>query len=504
MSTTTSTAAEPQDSGATKPKGSFLQHAAVYGLGAVSIQLVSIVLLPLYTNYMTEAEFGVLQLLYRTGDFLNLCFMVGGIQLAALNFWGKAESDKERERIAATVAWLTAGALIVSLALVLGFSAPIAGYLRIEDVSLLAFGIIAMMIRALTVMPLALMQARLQSTYYLMTSLGLALAQLFFVSIALVVFDGGVWGTIIALAITYAVFGIGLTVWEFTKSTPIPDFGMLKKMIVFSLPFIPSGLCMFVLHNGDQYFLIRAWGSATLGVYALGYRIAKGVMMFAFEPLAQVWRAKMYELHKQEDCSSAFGKIYTRFLFVFVVGSVAAILFQKEALMLLARERTAEEVSYQDAVSVIPMLLLAHFFYILSILFDGQLFVTRRTDLKPWIALASAIVMTIAYAGMIKPWGAIGAAGATLIGFAFHATLTWFVAQRVFNVKIEFVRIGVLLAAAIAVSLVGQELNSVFAKAMLFTAMLLGVWFSGLMDQDEKKSVLGYCEKAYGWVSRAF
>ena len=476
----------------------------MYGLGAVSIQLVSIVLLPLYTNYMTEAEFGVLQLLYRTGDFLNLCLMVGGIQLAALNFWGKANSDKEREHIAATVAWLTAGALIVSLALVLVFAAPIANYLRIGDVNLLAFGIIAMMIRALTVMPLALMQARLQSTYYLMTSLGLALAQLLFVSIALIVFDGGVWGTIIALAITYAVFGVGLTVWEFTKSTPIPDLEMLKKMIIFSFPFIPSGLCLFVLHNGDQYFLIRAWGPTTLGVYALGYRIAKGVMMFAFEPLAQVWRAKMYEIHKQEDCSAAFGKIYTRFLFVFVIGSVAAILFQKEALMLLARERASDAVSYQDAAGVIPMLLLAHFFYILSILFDGQLFVTRRTDLKPWIALTSAIVMTGAYALMIKPWGAIGAAVATLVGFAFHAGLTWVVAQRIFTVKIEFVRIGVLLVTAIVISLVGQELSSVFVKAMLFAAMLVGIWFSGLMDQDEKESVLGYCSKAYGWVTRAF
>ena len=473
----------------TRRRPGFLHHAAVYGVGAVSIQLVSIVLLPVYTNYMSPADFGVLQLLYRTGDFLNICLMVGGIQLAAQNFWGKADTDEERKHVAATVGWLTAVALLISLPVILCFSRQVADFLGIEDARLLAFGIFTMMLRAITVMPLALMQARLESTVYLVSSLAMAITQLVLVSAALMVFQGGVWGTVTALALTYAVFGIVLTCMEFTKSTPVPDLSLMKSMIKFSLPFIPSGLCFFVLHNGDQFFLIKYWGAATLGVYALGYRIAKGVMMFAVEPLAQVWRAKMYEVHKLEDNSIVFGKVYTRILFAFTAASVGVVLFQKEALQLLGADE------YQNASAVIPALLLAHFFYIASVLLDGALYVTRRTDIKPKIAFVSTIIMTAAYALLIPRWGAVGAAHATTIGFLSLAGLTMYFAQKTFTVRLEFTRLIPMMAIAIATALMGMICETIVIKLFLFAGMFIGVWMCGLVDSEEKNTVYRFLRK---------
>ena len=58
---------------------------------------------------------------------------------------------------------------------------------------LLAFGVVAMMLQATTVMPLALMQARVESTRYLLASVSMAFCQLCAVVVALVVFDAGVW-----------------------------------------------------------------------------------------------------------------------------------------------------------------------------------------------------------------------------------------------------------------------------------------------------------------------
>jgi len=496
-----STDATPPSSQASKqPAAGFLRHAAVYGVGAVAIQMVSILLLPLYARWLTPAEYGVLQLLYRVGDVLNICLMVGGIQLAAINFWGKASSDRERRHVAATIAWLTGVVLIASLVVMMLCSQTLARQLNLYDDyanagQLLAFGIFAMMLQATTVMPLALMQARMESTAYLFASISIAVSQLATVAIALVVFDAGVWGVIIAMASTFAVFGILLTIREFSKSSPVPDMQLLWKIVAFSLPFIPSGLFFFVLHSGDQFFLINYYDAATLGIYALAYRVAKGVTTFASGPLMQVWTAKMYDVHRQPDRSFEFGKIYSRILLGFVLGGVAVVMFQDEALALLSSDK------FVDSASLIAPLILAHYFLIFANLMDGAFYVERRTDMKPWIAAASTVVMLLAYWMLIPRYAATGAAWASLIGFVFHWGITTVLAQRVFFVKLEYWRIGASLAAAIAVAVCGRQIaDQTMLKALLFFLLLAAFWLSGIISSEEKQTVFRLINR--GWIGR--
>lgn len=467
----------------------FLRHAAVYGVGAVALLMVSILLLPLYARWLTPAEYGVLQLLYRVGDVLNICLMVGGIQLAAMNFWGKATSEKERRHLAATIAWLTGAVLIACMAVMMVCSQFLARQLGLyEDYEnagmLLAFGIFAMMLQATTVMPLSLMQARLESTAYLFASISIAGSQLVSVAIALVVFNSGVWGVIIAMASTFALFGIVLTIREFSKSSPVPDPQLLWKIVAFALPFIPSGLCFFILHNGDQFFLIKYYDTATLGIYALAYRVTKGVTAFASGPLIQVWNARMYDVYRQPDRSIAFGRIYNRIMLGYVLGGIAVVMFQDEALALLSSEK------FVGSASLIAPLVLSQYFLIFANLMDGAFYVERRTDMKPWIAATSTVIMLLAYWILIPPYAAAGAAWATVIGFVFHWLLTTVLAQRVFSVKLEYARMGITLAAAIAMAMGGRQFaDQTMLKGIMFILLLAAFWLTGVISSEEKQTV---------------
>lgn len=482
-----------------KNSGGFLKHAAIYGVGAIATQMVSIVLLPLYTRYMTPAEYGVLQLLYRVGDVLNICLMVGGISLAAMNFWCKADSAEERKHVAATIAWLTGAVLIAGLGVVMLFSAPIAQQLRLyEDYPnagmLLAFGIFAMMLQATTVMPLSLMQARLESTAYLVASLGIAFCQLSAVVVALVVLDAGVWGVILAMATTFAFFGVWLTIREFAKSSPLPDKKLMWEVIWFSLPFIPSGICFFILNSGDQFFLIKYCGAATLGIYALAYRIAKGVVTFASGPLVQVWNARMYDVHKQAECSELFGKVYSRILFGYLLGGLGVILFQDEALMLLG--------TFPGTAELIAPLILAHFFLIFANLMDSAFYVQRTTYIKPFISLASTVVMVASYWILIPRYEAMGGAVATTIGFAFHWSLTLILAQRQFFVKIEWIRLGVVLAVSVALTLLGHNIaDQTLLKGVALVVTLIGFWVSGFIQAEEKRIIVDVLQRSLSNLS---
>ena len=479
-----------------KPTGGFMRHAMVYGLGAVAIQIVSIVLLPLYVRCLSAEEYGVLQLLYRVGDVLNLCLMVSGIQMAAHNFWGKAETEKERKHVAATVGWLTFIVLMICLGIIMVGAPFFARQLGLYDNydnagMLLGFGVLAMMLQATTMMPLALMQARLESTSFLISSLGIAICQLTAVTISLIVFEAGVWGVILAMASVYAFFGAVLTIREFSRATAIPDWGQMVQVVKFALPFMPNGLLFFILHSGDQLILMKYWGAGAVGVYALAYRIARSVTTFASDPLVQVWNAKMYEVDRREDRSTAFGKVYSRILSGFALGGVCAVLFQDEALALLG--------AFAGAEKLIAPLVLAHFLLVFGNLADSAMYVRRRTELKLWVGVGATIVMLLAYGLLIPRFAEMGAAWATVIGYGAYCLLTILTAQSIFHVEFEFRRIAIIFVSAVAVSLLGRLIaDYTILKAALLAIVLYTFWRSGIVQDEEKQLILSLAERAWG------
>ena len=68
----------------------FLTDAAIYGLGSAIAQAVSIVLLPLYTRCLSPADFGVMEIIERIGNIINICLMTGGVGQAAMAFYLQA------------------------------------------------------------------------------------------------------------------------------------------------------------------------------------------------------------------------------------------------------------------------------------------------------------------------------------------------------------------------------------------------------------------------------
>ena len=480
--------ANQQVSGSSKAKSaSFLSHAAIYGIGSIALQLVSLILLPLYTWKLEPSEFGVLQLLYRVGDVINIVLMVNGIQLAVLNFWGKAENEQQRRFIAPTVVtftvcFLIAGSLVVMLA-----SGYLATFLAVGDWRLLACGIIAIMLQATTVLPMALMQARIQSTAYVAAAFSIAAGQLILVSLALTVLDAGIWGVVIAFAANNLIFGVLLNVRELAQSSWRPDARQMWDLVKFAFPLAPSGFFLFILHNGDQFFLVRHHSTYVLGIYALAYKISKSVVYFAAQPLCQVWNAWMYDIYKQDNRADTFGKSVTRIMAVIAFAGSLLVIFKYEIFGLLGGGK------YAAAAEVVGPLVLANAVLILANLMDSSFYVTRRTDLKPFISGASSIFILAAYWLLIPRYAAMGAALATLVGFLFHFALTLLVSRKVFTIHIETKRMVAMILISMVICAVAEWLGPgtrvlplKLALAFAWPALVAGV---GLVSRDEREYV---------------
>lgn len=478
-------------------KESFVKHAAVYGFGTLATQAISILLLPLYTQVLPVAEFGALNLIKMIGDVLNRCLMVDGIRQATLNFWGMGDA-KSRSTIASTVSFFVYSAWLVSAIILLVFAKPISSYLGLGATPyVLPVGVIAFLFSASTFMPLALMQARLESIQFVIATLSIAILQ-FAVAIATVAFLGwGIWGVITAMAVAYVGVGLPLTIRELAMAKTVrPDWKQMGELIRFSLPFIPTGLFFFILMGGDKLFLARITGSAeVVGIYGLGHRIAMVVAMLAITPLTQVWSAWMYTAYKEENAAEILGKAITRILLVYMTATIGLALLKTEILTALAKEE------YLGAIHVIVPVAVGYFFMVFANLMDASLWLTRRTDRKPYIAAASAVAMALLYWILIPKYLAngmaeMGAAYGTLIGLIGHAVFTYLATRNVFRIKLEFGRLltaGVIAAVCcVAGNSFGDGFRLVPFKLVVFCGWIALIWFGGLLSEEEKSLVMAH------------
>src|SRR5262245_58495702 len=93
------------------------KHSAIYGLGGLVQRILAVLLLPVYTRYLTPADYGTVETLVALMTVLVITLRLG-ITNAFIRFYFDAREPEERRLVLRTSFWFTMGA--ATLGLVLG------------------------------------------------------------------------------------------------------------------------------------------------------------------------------------------------------------------------------------------------------------------------------------------------------------------------------------------------------------------------------------------------
>lgn len=481
---------------------SFVKHAAVYGLASLLVQAGGFILLPLYTHCLSPADYGVLEILGRLAETVGACLLFGGLRQALLTFYQQGRDEAERRRVVASILSLFGVTGLLGGGLALALAGPLSDWLNgfMHSGSsginrgLLRLAVLAILLEPLSQIPLTLMQARVESLRFVSITLMQFVVRLGLCVLFVKCLDGGVAGALGATVLMGSIFGLVLCTREVLRGPAWPSRYHLRGLFRFALPLMPGGLCFLLLHHGDRFFLFRYCSAEDVGTYALGYKLALAAGTFSLAPLYMVWGAHMYTVARREDASLVFGAAFTRILAVYLLVALALGLFQDEVVRLVGG------TDYASAAAVVAPVLLGYFFQSAASLMDAGLYVRRRTGLKLGITLATTVVMLLLYGVLIPSHGSMGAAWATLLGFAFLAGCTWTVTQRVFPVRYEWTRLIAMLTLAAGLWLLSRLLPaepwSWPIKGALWLAGPAAAWGMGLLSSQEKEQLRGLSEAA--------
>jgi O-antigen/teichoic acid export membrane protein len=470
---------------------SFLKHAAVYGLASMLTQAAGLVLLPLYTRYLTPSDYGILEVLGRIAETAATVLLLGGFRQALLTFYQQAPDESERRQVVSGAFLLAASACVAGIALTLLLIRPLQWFVlgqANQSEWLLLLALFGILLEPFTMLPLAILQSRMQSTRFVLVTLVQFLTLIAVRALLIVWFGWGVAGVLAGTLFTTAGYGILLTLVELRGGAVLPRRETIRSLFFFALPFLPGGLCFFVMQHGDRFFLWKTWGTHEVGIYSLGYKLALAVGTFTLSPLYMVWGARMYAAAETPDAPIIFGRVFTRVLAAFVFVGLGLSIFQDEIVRVIAG------ADYANASRIIAPVVLAGYFQTAASLMDAAFYIRRRTSLKLRMTLEATAVMLVLYFALIPWFAGMGAALATLGGFAYLAGRTWQTSQRIFPVRYEWRRVASCLTMALGLWTLSRLLPlggaSLVIRGLLLLSWPLLAWQVGLLTHDEKEYTL--------------
>jgi O-antigen/teichoic acid export membrane protein len=484
------------------------RQTLAYGLSGFLGPLVGMITLPIFARTFTQTQYGILELA-TTATAVALAVTDAGLTSAALRGYYDFRDDQERER---REVMTTGFAATTAIALVVAAAAIV---LR-ADVSRLLFGspheqtvvvLIAVSIPALNTWRYVseVMRVRMQAFHYLATTFIAAVLTTALAVVGILALGWRVNGVLVAGLIgnwVAAFYGIAVVYTAITGRFSRPELG---RMLAYGLPLVPAVLAAWALALVDRIILSRLGSVAEVGQYAVANRLASllliGLTAFLFA-LTPFLLAAYSQNPAQEKAARA--RTLTYLTFILSLAGLVLTLFAWEIIRIVAP-------AFIDAYKAVgPLMLGAIGYGIVSLLTTGFA-ITRKTGRLALLTVVAAGVNIALNFVLIPPYGIVGAAFATAIGYGVLAASYYWAAQRVYWTPYEWQKVLTTLAFATVLGVVGvlpfgSEAVAVPVKLVAVAVFLLGVRVTGAITGAEvvelKRFVQGMVPRR-AWSLRA-
>ena len=286
-------------------------QSAIYGLGGLVSRILAVILLPLYTHYLTPSDYGHVETLVALTTVL-IILLRGGIQTAFFRFWFDSDDRDSHLRVLRTSFWYTMGASTAGLAAGLLLAAPIAETL-FGDVGL------ANLVRASFVALWAAMnyeqltwvfRVEQRPVAYICASLANIALTVAGTLLLVVVLEKGAVGVIVGNFSGTLLVYLALLGYRREQLGLQFDRGLLREMNRFGLPLLPSALFLWMTNFSDRFFLVKLSDAEEVGLYSVGVRIASA-MVLLLTAFRTAWPAFAYSIRDDTEARRTYAFVLT-------------------------------------------------------------------------------------------------------------------------------------------------------------------------------------------------
>ncbi|MFS4466300.1 lipopolysaccharide biosynthesis protein [Maribacter sp. 2210JD10-5] len=481
------------------PLKKLFKQTAIYGLATVLPRMLSFLLVPIYTAVMPPGTYGEVTLIFSWFAIFNV-FLAYGMETAFFRFYKEAEN---RQHVISTSLLSLGISTILFLIIGIVFKEGIAHILNVQ-VRYMKFVLSILALDALVIIPFALLRANEKPMRYavikiLNVAMNLGLNLFFLILLPKWVAENsssifsGIYvpdfeiSYILISNLTASGVTLLLMLGVYIGRSYTFDIHLWRRMLKYAMPVMIAGIAFTINEVFDRYLLSELLpqdiAKSEMGKYSACYKLALFMTLFAtafrmgIEPF-------FFSHSDTKEPQKAYAQITNYFVVLGSIILLAVVVFADVLKKLIVLNE-----SYWDAMSIVPLIVLASFFlgiyHNLSVWYK----VTDRTKFGAYISAIGAILTIIINLAFIPKIGYMASAIATLIAYGTMMLLSYYFGKKYYPVPYNMRKIGFYLGVSILFSILSFY---IFDRNLIVGIVLLLI-FLGLvykMEFDNLKKIV--------------
>ena len=454
---------------------------------------ISFFLMPLYTAFLSPADYGILGVVSSVSTFLSV-FITLGLEAAAARFYYKNNKDEQyAKRVYGNVALvILTNSLIWGSVFIGGHKwivDPIVG--EIEFFPYVFIGILNVIVTPMYLLYQNYLQARQNAAHYGINSLLCFILQVTLTVLSLTVFDLGVLGVLLSQLITSVVFFVYVIISFLRKQSLRLERPILKECFKYSLPLLPHNLANWSNGTLDKLLVNGIRSQSDAGMYNVGQQYGS-VMSIVANAVNNAYVPWFYEKVNE-------GKQGLKRIVQTADASICLVSLVAIAMSLFAEEIFSIMISnpaYDGVWKIVPCIVFAYVFQSIYFFFVNVLFL-KDTKVIFTITITAVVVNIGLNLLLIPELGFVGGAIACILTY-FVKSIMALIISSIKNKEIRFhwllMYVIAFIALAISLSSILFTFEAIWIK--IVTKMLMMGLFA-LIVAIRYKSLLISLYKKY-------
>ena len=444
-------------------RGKYLaKNTAIFAIGNIASRLINFFLIPLYTNILTTAEYGVVDLINTICTVLAPILILN-ISEAVMRFALDRDADyKKIMSIGLTifVGAMFVGLLILPIASLFPDVASYAGYVYFYTITLAGSQLFLCYLRGKE-------RLVLYSVGNILQTLTIALFNILFLAVLHKGIKGYLLAYIVSNAIAMLYAFIAGDVIEVVKDYRL-DIKLAKAMSKYSVVLIPNTFMWWIMNSSDRVMVTSMIGVAANGIYAVSYKLPSLVSTLT-GIFNQAWSYSAIREDGAKDENEYNNKIFSQLISIVMLLSIALLTIIKPFLKLYVG------INYYDAWKYTPFLIIGSAYLTLATFMATSYTVHKDSFGYLFSATFGAALNIALNFALIPVIGVYGAASATCVSYIAVFAFRMFHTRKYIKYNIhnkEFIVGSILLI----ISSVSLFVNNFIGVIIQVAILVFAVW----------------------------
>ncbi|WP_225743746.1 lipopolysaccharide biosynthesis protein [Marinilactibacillus sp. Marseille-P9653] len=441
-----------------------VSNSLVFAIGNLGSKLITFLLVPLYTYYLTTSEYGTVDLIIVTASLL-MPIVTASVFEAILRFI--LDKDQDKKNILSNSVVICMGGIFL---LILMF--PVLNYFQVFGKNLVYLYLI-LIVQIFEVIFSQYARATNRIRIFALNGILLALANGTLNILLLIYLNLGISGYFFSIIIAHILSILFLITT--TQALKDIDLKLLNKMTVkellsFSIPMVPNSIMWWTINASSRYFIVFFIGTGANGLFAISSKIPS-LLNIINQIFIQAWQISAIEEYDNNNKTKFHTIVFSYLSSVMFVGSSIIFVTLKFLFSLLFAD------AYYDAWRAVPFLVLGTVFSTFSGFLGTNYVTSKKTSGVFKTSIYGGVVSIILNIILVPLWGIEGAGMSSLVSFFVMFLIRYFDTKQFVNIQIDWKKfitnITIITIQIVVLMLPIENSFEILVQIVLFLIILI-------------------------------